>query len=130
MTKPTQYWYVLEHHYTHCKWQSAGNGYDEVSNDGGLLMDGIRWYNDNVILKPTKEELDALWVSTYETKYYGAPAKYKAKQLIEKTDWTMLPDVGISNVPEFEAYRAALREIIKNPVLDPEYPTEPNPVWI
>jgi hypothetical protein len=56
--------------------------------------------------------------------------KTEAKKRIAVTDWAVLPDVGISNVAEFEAYRAALREIIKNPVLDPEYPTEPNPVWI
>jgi hypothetical protein len=42
----------------------------------------------------------------------------------------MLPDVGISNVAEFESYRSILREIIKNPVLNPEYPTEPQPVWL
>jgi hypothetical protein len=55
--------------------------------------------------------------------------KDEAKKRIATTDWSVLPDVGISNTAEFEAYRAALRELIKNPVADPVWPTEPEPVW-
>jgi len=55
--------------------------------------------------------------------------KTEAKKRIATTDWSVLPDVGISNTAEFEAYRAALRELIKNPVADPVWPTEPEPVW-
>lgn len=55
--------------------------------------------------------------------------KTEAKKRIAATDWSVLPDVGISNTAEFETYRAALRELIKNPVADPVWPTEPEPVW-
>jgi len=55
--------------------------------------------------------------------------KNKAKQLIAKCDWSMLPDVGLSNVSDFETYRAVLRNLIKNPVANPVWPTEPDPIW-
>jgi hypothetical protein len=59
----------------------------------------------------------------------AADNKTEAKKRIATTDWAVLPDVGISNTAEFEAYRAALRELIKNPVAEPVWPTEPQPVW-
>lgn len=52
-----------------------------------------------------------------------------AKEKIAATDWAVLPDVGLANVTAFETYRAALRELIKNPVADPVWPTEPQPIW-
>lgn len=55
--------------------------------------------------------------------------KSEAKKRIAATDWSVLPDVGLANVAAFEAYRAALRELIKNPVADPVWPTEPEPIW-
>jgi hypothetical protein len=55
--------------------------------------------------------------------------KDTAKQRIAASDWSVLPDVGISNTAEFETYRAALRELIKNPVAEPTWPTEPEPIW-
>lgn len=128
MSAPTQYWYVLEHHFSNYEWQCAGNGYDEVSNDSGLLMDGIRWFSYNAIPKPTQAELDALWISTYQAKRLGEPTKLKAKELIAKTDWSMLPDTNLKNKAEFEAYRAKLRELIFNPVANPVWPIEPTPI--
>lgn len=129
MSTPTQYWYVLEHHFANYEWQCAGTGYEEVSDPSGLLMDGVRWFDYNSIPKPTQAELDALWVSTYEAQRLGEPTKLRAKSLIAATDWSVLPDVGLANVAAFETYRAALRELIKNPVADPVWPTEPEPVW-
>lgn len=55
--------------------------------------------------------------------------KTEAKKRIAATDWSVLPDVGLANTAEFETYRAALRELIKNPVAEPVWPTEPEPVW-
>ena len=55
--------------------------------------------------------------------------KEKAKQLIASSDWSVLPDVNISNKPEFENYRSQLRNLIINPVEDPIFPVEPNPIW-
>ena len=56
--------------------------------------------------------------------------KNQAKQKIANCDWSVLPDVNISNRAEFEAYRAKLRGYILNPVADPVFPTEPQPVWV
>ena len=53
----------------------------------------------------------------------------QAKYLIAQADWSMLPDVGLANVSDFTAYRATLRALILNPVADPVFPTEPQPVW-
>lgn len=52
-----------------------------------------------------------------------------AKEKIALTDWSVLPDVGITNVAEFESYRATLRDLIKNPIADPVFPEEPKPIW-
>ena len=55
--------------------------------------------------------------------------KDQAKQLIANSDWSVLPDVNITNKVEFELYRTQLRNLIINPVEDPIFPTEPNPIW-
>jgi hypothetical protein len=55
--------------------------------------------------------------------------KLDAKQLIEKTDWSILPDVKIENKSDFEMYRSKLRELIVNPVESPVFPIEPDPIW-
>jgi hypothetical protein len=87
--------------------------------------ESLQWLGEWTPSKPT-------WIQVQEqlTLILKEDVKDATRVKLAKTDWAVLPDVGISNVAEFEAYRAALREIIKNPVLDPEYPTEPNPVWI
>ena len=55
--------------------------------------------------------------------------KDQAKQLIASSDWSVLPDVNITNKSEFETYRTQLRNLIINPVEDPIFPVEPNPIW-
>ena len=55
--------------------------------------------------------------------------KSKAKELIANSDWSVLPDVNITNKLEFESYRSQLRNLIINPVEDPIFPVEPNPIW-
>jgi hypothetical protein len=55
--------------------------------------------------------------------------KDEAKARIARTDWSVLPDVGLSNVSEFQVYRAALRALIKDPVVAPTWPVEPEPIW-
>ena len=53
----------------------------------------------------------------------------QAKNLIASSDWSMLPDVKISNKLEFENYRFTLRNYILNPVENPIFPKEPQPIW-
>lgn len=55
--------------------------------------------------------------------------KDDSKRLIAACDWAVLPDVNISNKSEFELYRSQLRNLIINPVEDPIFPIEPQPIW-
>ena len=88
----------------------------------------LQWL-DTVQSKPTEQEVqDEITRLTLEEPFTAC--KKQAKKLIAASDWSVLPDVGISNVSEFEAYRAQLRALIKTPVANPTFPTEPQPVWI
>ena len=53
----------------------------------------------------------------------------RAKQLIANSDWSVLPDVNLQNKIKFENYRSQLREFIINPVENPVFPIEPDPIW-
>lgn len=55
--------------------------------------------------------------------------KDKAKALLAASDWAVLPDVGLENQDSFVFYRLNLRNLIKNPVIDPVWESEPTPVW-
>lgn len=78
--------------------------------------------------KPTKEELDSKWGEFLSiTKKQNC--KNKSKKRIANSDWSVLPDVNITNKSEFESYRSQLRNLIINPVEDPIFPVEPNPIW-
>lgn len=86
------------------------------------------WYSPE-IAKPTESQLQA----EIERLTADKPLKecsIKAKALLQDSDWSVLPDVNISNRAEFEAYRAELRTLYFNPVASPVFPTEPQPQWI
>ena len=53
----------------------------------------------------------------------------KAKELISNCDWSVLPDVKLTNKVEFENYRSILRNLILSPIEDPIFPVEPKPIW-
>ena len=55
--------------------------------------------------------------------------KAQAKVLLAASDWSVLPDVQITNKAAFDNYRAILRGYVISPVTDPTWPTEPQPVW-
>ena len=55
--------------------------------------------------------------------------KEESKKRIANCDWSVLPDVNIINKSEFESYRSQLRNLILNPVENPIFPVEPNPIW-
>ena len=55
--------------------------------------------------------------------------KQQAKALLASSDWSVLSDVGLANQADFVAYRTTLRNYVINPVENPQFPTEPNPVW-
>jgi hypothetical protein len=88
----------------------------------------LEWL-DTVQSKPTQNEVqDEITRLTLEEPFLAC--SNEAKKRIAASDWSVLPDVNISNKAEFETYRAALRALIITPVANPVFPTEPQPVWI
>ena len=63
------------------------------------------------------------------SKFKKDNCKHEAKKRIANSDWAVLPDVNISNKSEFESYRSQLRNLILNPVENPVFPEEPQPIW-
>lgn len=60
----------------------------------------------------------------------AAQNKESAEERLLNSDWTVLPDVNLLNKAEWETYRAALREIARNPQEgDANWPTKPQNVW-
>jgi hypothetical protein len=106
---------ILSVNYAVSQWSLNGNSYD-----------GLTWLSDTP--KPTQEELDALAIPT-ETTVAKANCKSQAKSLLAASDWAVLPDVQISNRAAFDNYRAILRGYVISPVVNPTWPTEPQPVW-
>lgn len=56
--------------------------------------------------------------------------KLQAEQKLKDSDWTVLPDVNLANKTDWETYRAALRNIARNPIGgDVNWPVKPQNVW-
>lgn len=56
--------------------------------------------------------------------------KYKANDLLQKSDWSVLPDVPLANKDAWIAYRQQLREISTNPPTTPAvFPDAPPVIW-
>ena len=55
--------------------------------------------------------------------------KAQAKALLAASDWSVLPDVGLANSAEYVTYRGILRGLVIQPQANPDFPTEPTPVW-
>ena len=58
--------------------------------------------------------------------------KDAAYALLQESDWTQLPDIGLTltNVGEWRTYRAGLRAIVKNPSAgDVTFPDKPDEVY-
>lgn len=57
--------------------------------------------------------------------------KDEAKQRLERTDYSQLPDVDATlvNRAEFVTYRTQIRDLYLNPVANPVWPNEPIAIW-
>lgn len=93
----------------------------------GDEFSGLEWL-DAIQSCPTEEEINAE-IAVLDAQYPLDACKREAKTRIASTDWAVLPDVPLENKLDFEAYRATLRTLILTPVADPQWPTEPTPVW-
>jgi hypothetical protein len=92
----------------------------------GDTYEGLDWFDSD--LKPTKEELDSKYIEAINISKKDK-CENQAKTLIANCDWSVLPDVNITNKSEFENYRSILRNLILNPIEDPIFPIEPTPIW-
>ena len=98
------------------EWVLRGNDYS-----------GLEWL-DQVQQKPTEQEVNDE-IARLEAQAPLDACKAEAKTRLANTDWSVLPDVVVQNKLEFENYRSAVRALVLNPVANPVWPTEPQPVW-
>jgi hypothetical protein len=96
--------------------------------DGSYIYEEIIWLDPRP--KPTKEEWETekARLIAYQPKQ---ECKDKAKMLIAKTDWSVLPDrsIMIENISNFIDYRNTLLNLIINPIENPDFPKEPDVIW-
>jgi len=101
-------------------------------------------YNDSA-----NEDISSLpnWVDVLLTIWTGAKALIEsppqlsddekliknaneAEFLLKESDWSVLPDVELLNIDDWKLYRSSLRQIRKNPTLDPIWPVKPIASWV
>lgn len=99
------------------QWTIANNDYNTIV-----------WHTPEIAQPSFNEVQDEITRLTVEEPFNACVEE--AKRLLAASDWSVLPDVHISNKAEFEAYRAQLRTLMFNPVQSPVFPTEPQPNWI
>ena len=114
---------------------SGKDYYSKIDKTLKKFVKGESFNSDYTELIPPPETyiiwIDDSWEvdQTLKSIYLKDQCKAKAKGLISSCDWSVLIDVNISNKSEFESYRAILRNLILNPVENPIFPKEPDPVW-
>jgi len=87
------------------------------------------WANACLSLWETKNDEETKPVPEPTLEDILSGIKSQAEYLLVHSDWTVLPDVPLQNKLEWEAYRAALRQIAINPTLEPIWPTKPSAIW-
>jgi hypothetical protein len=125
--------WILEPNYSDIKYYSKKDKMEKQYNKGEQpdfeLYTDIKptFYFPYIIFDNIKNE----WIEDPKIKseYKKIECELKAKELISKSDWSVLPDVKLINKIEFENYRSILRNLILNPIEDPIFPVEPNPIW-
>lgn len=78
--------------------------------------------------QPTKQAIEAK-LAELNAQVPLEKCKEKAKELLASSDWSVLSDVGLQNSADFVTYRGILRGLVISPVENPDFPTEPNPIW-
>jgi hypothetical protein len=99
------------------------------------MNDALRKLYPNIVITQGDTAYDAdgnevtYDLSAVTTQAQKDACKAQAKALLSASDWSVLPDVQISNKADFENYRAILRNYVLSPVTNPTFPTEPTPIW-
>lgn len=107
------------------------NNVVQISENEFEVHETLQWVDANPNVNVGWKYIDGQFIAPQKPTQQQLidACKLEAKAKIAKTDWAVLPDVGLVNQADFIAYRAALRELIINPVADPVWPTEPTPDW-
>jgi hypothetical protein len=99
-----------------------------------LYPQAVRTDGDNAY--DTENNLISYDLNLVTTQANKNVCKQKASFLLYETDWTTIPDVAnsenspyLTNQAEFITYRNTVRKYAVNPVENPNFPTEPTPVW-
>lgn len=92
----------------------------------------ITWL-DTKIAKPTEKEVDDMLLALPELQAKQT-CKTMAQAFLQQTDWATLSDVingnpKLVNQSEFLTYRAEVRSLVLNPVVNPTFPVMPKSVW-
>lgn len=85
-------------------------------------------WNDKNIPQPTNKQIET-WKISYPHDIALINCKNTAKQKIQACDWSVLQDVNLANKQAFIDYRSYLRNLILNPVENPIWQSEPDPIW-
>jgi hypothetical protein len=98
--------------------EDMGEGYVEITSSTGECSAGDSYDSSTgefVHAEVTAEVIEA-----------------EAKDKLADTDWTMLPDIGLTTscIANFIAYRQTLRNLVKNPVSGAELPVKPEVEYI
>lgn len=109
--------------------------YSKIDKSKKIFLKGES-FNENYTDLAPPTEIYIIWKNnsweideTLKSEFLKSNCKNQAKNLIAQSDWSVLSDVNISNKSEFETYRAILRNYILNPVENPDFPVEPEPIW-
>ena len=93
------------------------------------VPDGLTW--DTVMaVKDTQDNITLVEDPTkIQTKLQAKIDANKAYRdiCLQKTDFTMLPDTGLTNIDDWKQYRSTLRTLIMTPPVS--WPTEPSSPW-
>ncbi len=89
---------------------------------------GLEWL-DELQTCPTEQEVNDK-IAELNAQWPLDQCIKTAKEKIAEVDWSVLPDVNLANKPDFETYRASLRQLIFNPVPEPIWPERPTAQWL
>lgn len=106
--------------------------FDVIEIDDNLyqqLIDGQS--NGKVISTDTTGKPILVDMTNSNDSFLLNQCKKQAKKLLKYTDYSQLGDVSndIKNIEEFVSFRKKIRQLMLNPVKNPEFPEIPTPVW-
>lgn len=108
--------------YPGTQWSIENNNYNS-----------FQWFEKSE--KPTQVQLDALWPQAKEATAKKL-CKMRASELLQETDWSVVPDVAnqdatprLANQADFVSWRNQIRALVAAPVENPIFPEKPKAVW-